>query len=147
VPFSTACLGWSGGLACVSSSGRSLIWAGNDRVDSAVREAAVRRQGAGAVLVGADLVQAAADEGPAGAPDGERDFADGDDVADGQFPGRPGRVAEPQRGDWPLHSCGVSCHDLHVRSCWARYVTTDGRSAPSQLSSRRRRVTRSLMRA
>ena len=38
----------------------------------------------GAVLVGADLVQAAADEGPADAPDGERDFADGYDVADGQ---------------------------------------------------------------
>jgi hypothetical protein len=47
------------------------------------------------VLVGADLVQAAADEGPADAPDGERDFADGDDVADGQFPGRFSGVAAP----------------------------------------------------
>ena len=36
------------------------------------------------MLVGADLVQAAADEGPAGAPDGERDLADGHDVPDGQ---------------------------------------------------------------
>ena len=35
------------------------------------------RQGAGAVLVGADLVQAAADEDPANAADGEPDFADG----------------------------------------------------------------------
>jgi hypothetical protein len=41
----------------------------------------------GAVPVGADLVQAAADEGPADAPDGERDFADGDDVTGRQFPG------------------------------------------------------------
>jgi len=38
----------------------------------------------GAVLVGAGLVQAAADEGPADVPDGEPDFADGYDVADGQ---------------------------------------------------------------
>ena len=41
-------------------------------------------QWVGAVLGGADLSQAAADEGPADAPDGERDFADGYDVADGQ---------------------------------------------------------------
>jgi hypothetical protein len=38
------------------------------------------------MLVGADLVQAAADEGPAGTADGERDFADGDDVPNGQRP-------------------------------------------------------------
>jgi hypothetical protein len=49
----------------------------------------------GAVLVGADLVQAAADEGPAGACDGEPGFTDGYDVADGQFPGKSSRVAEP----------------------------------------------------
>ena len=53
----------------------------------------IRGQGVGAVLVGADLVQAAADEGPADAPDGEPGFADGYDVADGQFPGRSSRVA------------------------------------------------------
>jgi hypothetical protein len=45
------------------------------------------------VLAGADLVQAAADGGPAGAPDGEPGFADGYGVADGQFPGRFNRVA------------------------------------------------------
>jgi len=47
----------------------------------------------GAVLVGADLVQAAADEGPADVCDGEPGFADGYDVTDGQFPGRFRRVA------------------------------------------------------
>jgi hypothetical protein len=45
------------------------------------------------VLAGADLVQAAADRGPADAADGEPGFADGDDIADGQFPGRFSRVA------------------------------------------------------
>jgi hypothetical protein len=80
-----------------------------------VREAAACRQGVGAVLVGADLLQAAADRGPADAPDRERDFADGHDIADGQFPGRFSRVAEPR-------PCGCiwlilwrSRHRCHVR--------------------------------
>jgi hypothetical protein len=66
----------------------------------------------GTLLVGADLVQPTLDEGPANAPDREPDFADGYDVADRQFPGKFSRVAEPSRGDWLLHSCGVSCHSL-----------------------------------
>jgi len=45
------------------------------------------------VLAGADFVQAAADQAPAGPADGERDFADGHDVANGQFPGRFSGVA------------------------------------------------------
>ena len=49
------------------------------------------------MLVGADLVQAAADEDPADAPDGEPDFADGYDIADGQFPGRFRGVASRRR--------------------------------------------------
>lgn len=40
----------------------------------------------GVVLVGADFVQAGADEVPADAAGGERDFADGDDVADDSDP-------------------------------------------------------------
>jgi hypothetical protein len=64
----------------------------------------------GAVLVGADLVQAAADEGPADAPDGERDFADGYDVADGQFPGRFSRVADQTAPRWTSTHVVVSCH-------------------------------------
>jgi hypothetical protein len=50
-------------------------------VVSGVREAT--GQGVGAVLADADLVQAAADEAPADAPDGERDLADCHDVPDG----------------------------------------------------------------
>jgi hypothetical protein len=52
-----------------------------------------RWQGVGAVLVGADLGQAAVDEGPADAGDGEPGFAGRYDVALGQFPGKSGRVA------------------------------------------------------
>lgn len=49
--------------------------------------------------VSADFVQAAADEGPAEACHGERNLADGDDVADRQFPRRFSRVAVPLRSD------------------------------------------------
>ncbi len=54
------------------------------------------------MLAGADFVQAAADKGPADAPDGERDFADCHDVPDGQFPGRFRRVASRM-------PCSLSC--------------------------------------
>jgi hypothetical protein len=47
------------------------------------------------VLAGADLVQPAGYEGPADAPDSEPGFADGHDVAHGQFPGRFSGVATP----------------------------------------------------
>lgn len=50
------------------------------------------------MLVSADLVQAAADGDPAGAPDGEPGFADGYDVADGQFPGKFSDVAKSGAG-------------------------------------------------
>lgn len=61
------------------------------------------RQGASAVLAGADLAQPAADGGPADAPDGERDFADGYDVADGQGPQPPFVILAGQ-----LRASGVS---------------------------------------
>jgi hypothetical protein len=64
----------------------------------------------GAVLVGADLVQAAADEGPADVPDGEPGFADGYDVSDGQFPGRFSRVADQTAPRWTSMHFVVSCH-------------------------------------
>lgn len=51
-------------------------------------------QRVGAVLIGADFGQAAADRFPADGPiDRERDFADGHDVANRQFPGEFSRVA------------------------------------------------------
>lgn len=53
-------------------------------------------QRVGAALVSADFVQAAADEGPADARDGERDFADGDDVANRERPQVAGVVAAGQ---------------------------------------------------
>ena len=47
------------------------------------------------MLVGADLGQTAGDEVPANAADGKPDLADSYNVADGQFPGKFSRVAEP----------------------------------------------------
>jgi hypothetical protein len=72
------------------------------------------------VPAGAGLVECAADEGPAGACDSERDFADRDDVAGRQFPGKFSRVAEPSRRDGLVRSCDVSCHNLHFRSYLGR---------------------------
>jgi hypothetical protein len=54
-----------------------------------------QRERTGAVLADADLGQRARDQGPDGLGDGEPHLTDGHDVADGQFPGRFSRVAEP----------------------------------------------------
>jgi hypothetical protein len=64
---------------------------------------------AGAVLAGAGHVQAAADGDPAGAADGERDFADGRDVADGQ----PPESSHP-RELWTRRSGGPPPGDLAI---------------------------------
>jgi len=76
----------------------------------AARGPAGQRERVGAVLVGADLVQAVADEGPAGACDGERDFADDHDVPLRQFPGRFSRVADQTAPRWTSMHVVVSCH-------------------------------------
>lgn len=57
------------------------------RCRPAARGAAGQRERIGAVLAGADLGQGTAGRFPAGGPtDRQRDFADADDVADGQGP-------------------------------------------------------------
>jgi hypothetical protein len=60
----------------------------------------------GAVLAGADLVQAAADEGPADPSDGEPGFTDGHDIANRQFPGKFTGVA-----------CTSACSERYRLTC------------------------------
>ena len=74
---------------------------------SGVREAT--GQGVGAVLAGADLVQAAADESPADAPDGERDFADcNDGERSRRWSYRRDSRAVPASRGWPLAGANAS---------------------------------------
>ena len=56
------------------------------------------KQGVGAVLVGADLVQGAAYQGPAVAADGGPDFAGCHDVASRQFSGVAERRSRSSAG-------------------------------------------------
>lgn len=66
---------------------------------------------------------------------GSATFFDLNDIAERQFPGRSSRVAEPSRSRWLLRSCGVLAIARNFWFGWNRYVTTDGCSAPPQVSS------------
>lgn len=80
MPLSTARLGLATRFGLGTLSGLLLDLGGNSRVACGIRDGTGCQQGARTVPVTAGLVQAAADRGPAGACDGQRDFADDHNV-------------------------------------------------------------------